>query len=146
MPFIYLAFLASLIIIVYAAATTYLADLSFAWHPSLWFNVAWWLFFPLAPVLVYGAASLTFRGFVRFHEVMQCRQTTTRGWGKVGRVLLYGVGAPTLSYTVAAIGADIAHAMPKPVQGDWKVAVGLMALFLFISLLGWVSSWLRASK
>lgn len=146
LPFIYLAFLASLIILFYAAVTTYLADLSFAWHPSLWFNVVWWLLFPLAPGLVYVAAWLTFGGFVRFHEVMQCRQTATRGWGKVGRVFLYGVGAPALSYTVAAIGADIAHAMPKPVQGDWKVAVGLMVLFLFISLLGSAFSWLRASR
>jgi hypothetical protein len=64
---------------------------------------------------------------------MQYRQVEFKGWRKAGRVLLYGVGAPTLSYTVGALGADVAHAMPKPAEGDWKVAVAIMAGMFAIS-------------
>lgn len=146
LPFIYLAFLASFILIVYGVITAFLADLSYAWHPSLWFNVTWWIFFPLAPFVIYLSAWITLGGFVRFYKVMQYRQTATRGWGKVGRVFLYGVGAPALSYTAAAIGVNIAHAMPKPAEGDWKIAVGLVAFVVAISLLGSALSWLKRAS
>jgi hypothetical protein len=132
LPFIYLAFLASVLMIVYAGITVLWADLSFAWHPSLWFDFAWNWGFPVGPFLVWIATWITGASFVRFYEVMQHRQAEFRGWKKVGRVLLYGVGAPALSYTVAVLGADVARAMPKPAEGDWKIAVGIVAVILAI--------------
>jgi MFS family permease len=146
LPFIYLAFLASIIIIVYAAIVVLIADCSYAWHPSLWLSVVWWIFFPLGPFLVYLAAAMTSAAFIRFYEVMQYRQTRFRGWKKVGRVLLYGVGAPALSDTIAALGADVAHAMPKPVQGDWKIAVGFMALIYVIGITRSIHSWVTRTR
>src|SRR5579863_3601181 len=131
-PFIYLAFLASVLMVVYAGITVLLADLSFAWHPSLWFNFAWNWGFPLGSLLVWLATWITGVSLVRFYAVMQYGQANFRRWGKVGRVLLYGVGAPALSYTIAALGADVARAMPKPVEGDWKIAVGIMAAIMAI--------------
>jgi len=136
LPFIYLGFLASAIIIVYAGFAVILAELSFAWHPSLWFLSGTEWIFPVGPILVWLATWVTGVSFVRFYEVMQYRQTKFTGWKKAGRALFYGVGAPALSYTLAALGADAAHAMPKPVSGDWKIAVGLVAIILVISLVG----------
>jgi hypothetical protein len=129
--------LASAIIIVYAGVAVLLADLSFAWHPSLWFNFAWNWAFPLSAIFVWLAILITGTSFVRFYEVMQQRQTNFKGWKKFGRVVLYGVGAPALSYTIAALGADVAHVMPKPVEGDWKIAVGIAAAIVVV---GGVSS------
>jgi hypothetical protein len=133
LPIIYLAFLASAIIIAYAGAAVLLADLSFAWHPSLWFNFAWNWAFPLGAFLVWLAIWITCASFLRFYEVMQHGQANSRGWKKVGLVFLYGVGAPALSYTMAAIGADVAHAMPRPAKGDWKIAAGIAAIIVVVA-------------
>jgi hypothetical protein len=133
LPLIYLAFLASLVMVVYAGITVLWADLAFAWHPSIWFDFAWNWGFPVGPILVWIAAWMTGASFLRFYQVMQYRQVDFRGWRKAGRALLYGVGAPALSYTIGALGADVAHAMPKPAEGDWKVAVAIMAVLFAIS-------------
>jgi hypothetical protein len=132
LPLIYLAYLASVIIIAYAGVTVLLADLSFAWHPSLWFNFAWNWALPVGGILVWLAIWITCAGFVQFYEVMQYRRSDIGGWKKIGQVFLYGLCAPTLSYTLAALGADVAHAMPKPAEGDWKIAVGIAAIIIFI--------------
>jgi hypothetical protein len=144
-PLIYLAFLESAIIIVYAVVVVFVADFSFAWHPALWISPTWWIWwlvFPVAPGLVYLAIWITAVGFVRFFAIMQRQQTKTRGWKKVGLVLLYGIGAPSLSYTVAALGADAAHAMPKPAEGDWKIAVGVLVVVITLALLTEAWRWL----
>jgi len=132
LPFIYLAFLASVLMIVYAAVTILFADFFFAWHPSLWFDSAWNWGFPVGPFLAWLAIWITGVSFIRFYKIMQYRQAEFKGWKKVRRILLYGVGAPALSYTVAALAADVALAMPKPVEGDWKIAVGISAVILGI--------------
>ena len=135
-PLVYLGFLASAIIILYAGVVALLADLSFAWHPSLWFNLPTrFIFLPLAPFLVYVAWWMTAVCFVRFFAVMQWRQTEFTGWRRFWRVVLFGVGAPAVSYSIAALGADAAHAIPKPLEGDWKVAVGLVTIGLVISFI-----------
>jgi hypothetical protein len=144
LPLIYLAFLASAIIIAYAGVTVLLADLSFAWHPSLWFNFAWNWAFPVGAILVWLAIVITGTSFVRFYEVMQQRQTNFKGWKKFGTVVLYGVGAPALSYTMAALGADVAHVMPKPVEGDWKIAVGIAAAIVVVAAVSSVISRISA--
>lgn len=133
-PLVYEAFFCSAIMIVYAGAIALLAILSFAWHPSLWFSVlAGWILLPIIPLVFYLAVSLTAVGFVRFHKAMQYTQTSIRGWKRFWQVLLYGVAVPAATYTIAAIGVDLTHAMPKPVPGDWKIAVGLAALFVAIN-------------
>ena len=146
LPLIYLAFLASAIMIVYAGITVIAADISFAFHPSLWFKLAWILGFPFGPCLVWFSLWITGASFVRFYEVMQYRQTDFRGLKKVGRVLLYGVGAPALSYTIAALGADIAHAMPKPSKGDWKIVVSIVAVILVINAISAVTSFIQTKR
>ncbi len=133
LPIIYLAFLASGIIIAYAGVAVLLADLSFAWHPSLWLNFAWNWAFPLGAIFVWLAIWITSSSFIRFYDVMQYGRANPKGWKKVALVFLYGVGAPALSYTMAAIGADVAHAMPRPAEGDWKIAIGIGAIIVVIA-------------
>ena len=131
--------------IVYAWMTVLWADVSFAWHPSLWFGSSWqWI---VGPLLVWLAAWMTGASFRRFFGVMQYRQSAIKGWRKVGRVLLYGVCAPALSYTIAALGgADVAHAIPKPVEGDWKIAVGIAGTIIAIAVLSSAISKLRRTE
>jgi len=132
--------------IVYAGITVLWADLSLVWHPSLWFNFAWIFFFSLGLFLVWLAIVITAASFVRFYELMQYRQIDFRGWRKAGRVLLYGVGTPALSYTVGALGADVARAMPKPAEGDWKIVVAIMGMILAISAMASTITRLRARR
>jgi hypothetical protein len=146
LPFIYLAFLAAVLMIVYAGITVLWADLSFAWHPSLWFDSAWNWGFPLGPFLVWIAIWITAVSFIRFYEVMQYRQVVLTRWKKVGRVFLFGVGAPALSYAVAVLGAYVARAMPKPAEGDWKVAVGIMAAIFAIGATASTISHIRSKR
>lgn len=147
LPLIYLAFLASLAIVVYAAVVVFVADWSFVWHPSLWLNPVWGFCFPLGAFLVYVAGVITATAFIRFFEVMRYGQIRFKGWNRIGRVFLYGVGAPALSYTVAAIGADVAHAMPKPVEGDWKISVAIAVLISVVSIASSIHHWVKkASK
>jgi len=134
LPIVYLSFLASFIIIIYAGILAFLADFYHAWHSSLWFNSMWWAYFFIMPVLVYIAALVAVRGFVRFYEVMQYGQIASKGWSKFGRILLYGLGAPALSYAVASIGVELTHRMPKPVPGDWKIALAGAAILLAIGV------------
>jgi hypothetical protein len=136
LPFIYLAFLASALMIAYAGITVIFADITFVWHPSLWFNFAWNWGFPVGLILVWLAAWITGASFVRFYSLMQYGQSSARRWKRVGLVLLYGVGAPTLSYTMAALGADVARVMPKPFKGDWKIAVGIVVALIGFSAIG----------
>ena len=147
LPFIYLAFLASALMIVYAGIAVLLADLSLAWHPSLWFFSSWvdWGFV-LGPILVWLALWITGVSLVRFYEVMQHCQSRFKGWKKAGRVFLYGVGAPAISYTIAALGAGMARAMPKPVEGDWKIAVGIMLGIMVIGVITSTISRIRATR
>ncbi|HUY14054.1 MAG TPA: hypothetical protein VMX16_10570 [Terriglobia bacterium] len=142
-PLIYRFFFASVILIVYAGISSYLADLSYLLHPSLWLSLSWCLASSAAPFLIWLSGMVTIAGFARFYEVMQYRQTRWRGWGRAGRVILFGVGAPTLSFAIAAVGVSIVHAMPKPVPGDWKLAVIIAAVVLLIWSASSVHAWLK---
>jgi hypothetical protein len=143
LPIIYLAFLASALMIIYAGIAVIFADISLAWHPSLWFNSASNAGFPVGPALVLLAAWITGVSFVRFYSNMQYGQTISRRWKRAGLVLLYGVGAPTLTYTLAALGADVARAMPKPAEGDWKIAVGILVAIVAIGVIASTISRIR---
>jgi hypothetical protein len=139
-PIVYLAFVESLIVVVYAWVNVIWKDISYAWHPSLWLSFSAWLFLVLSIVLAHVATVVTVGGLARFHQTMRY-ESRYHGWGKLGRVLLYGVGAPALSYPLAALASDAARAMPTPAQGDWKVAVGLVALFFLIAAVVSAASW-----
>ncbi len=143
LPFIFYPFLTSVIIIIYAGILTFLADFYFAIHPSLWFNIAWWIYFFIIPMVVFGAAYIMFGGFIRFYETMQYKQSGSRGWKKFGQVLLYGIGAPMLSYTLAAFGADVTHNMPRPASGDWKIGLILILIIPTIAILISIFSWAK---
>jgi hypothetical protein len=143
LPVIYVAFLASVLMIIYAGITVIFADISFAWHPSLWFNFAWNWGFPVGLILVWLAAWITGVSFVRFYSLMQYGQTSLRGWKRVGLVILCGVGAPTLTYTLAALGADVARVMPKPAEGDWKIAVGILVAIMAVRAIASIISHIR---
>ena len=139
-PIVYLAFVESLIVVVYAWVNVIWKDTSYAWHPSLWLSISAWFFLVLSIVLAHAATVVTIGGLSRFHQTMWY-ESRYHGWGKFGRVLLYGVGAPALSYPLAALASDAARAMPTPAHGDWKVAVGLVALFFLIAVVGSAASW-----
>jgi hypothetical protein len=143
LPFIIYPYLASIIMIIYAVTLCLLADFYFGIHPSLWLNVAWWIYFFAVPIGVFFAVWITFRGLIRFYELMQYRQMRSRGWKKFGLVLLYGIGAPILSYSIAAFGADIIHNMPRPSSGDWKIVLFLVLIIFIIAVLIWIFSWIK---
>jgi hypothetical protein len=139
-PFVFLAFFCSIIAIIFSAVKVFTADVSFIWHASLWFNVFWWIFLVVGTPLVGAAANITAVGFIRFYEVMQYGQTRFKGWRKAGRILLYGVAAPALSYAIAALAAIVAHSMPRPSQGDWKIELGLATFVAIITATIWIHS------
>jgi hypothetical protein len=141
-PVVYFAFVESLIIVAYAWVNVMWKDTSYAWHPSLWFSLSAWFFLVLGFALAYAATLVAFGGLVRFHQTME-HGSEFHGWGKIGKILLYGVGAPALSYPLAALASDAAHAMPTPARGDWKLAVGLTGVFFVIGIIGSVAPWLR---
>jgi hypothetical protein len=143
LPFIFYPFLTSFIIISYAGVLTFLADFYFAIHPSIWFNVAWWIYFFIIPLVVFGAAWIMFGGFMRFYEIMQYKQIESRGWKKFGQVLLYGIGAPILSYGLAAFGANVTHNMPRPATRDWKIGLILILIMPTIAILVSIFSWIK---
>lgn len=143
-PLIYRFFFASVILTVYAGISAYLADLSYAVHPSLWLSLSSWFALEVAPVVIWVSGVVTVGGFAKFYEAMQYQQTKWRGWGKVGRVVLFGLGAPALSYSIAIVGVGIVHMMPKPVPGDWKVAVILAGIVLVIWIVASIRGWLKA--
>lgn len=143
LPFIIYPYLASIIMIIYAGALSFLVNFYFGIHPSLWLNVAWWIYFFIIPMGVFFAVWITFRGLIRFYEVMRYKQTWSSGWKKFGLVLLYGIGAPILSYTIAAFGADITHNMPRPTSGDWKIGLILVLIIPTIAILISIFSWIK---
>lgn len=143
LPFIFYPFLASIIIIIYAGILTFLVGYYFSIHPSLWFNIAWWFYFFIIPMAVFFAGWITFGGFIRFYEVMQYKQTEPKGWKKFGQVLLYGIGAPMLSYAIAAFGANVTHNMPKPATGDWKIGFILILIIPTIAIIISIFSWVK---
>ncbi len=142
-PIVNMAFLGSLIIVTYGIVVDFLVDFYYAWHPSLWLKLDWWAYFASVPLLLYLAAWLTVGGFIRFYEVMQHRRSRPKGWGKFGRAVLYGVGAPALSYTLAAFGVRVTHLMPKPATGDWKIALAFVVILLAIGLGISAYSWVK---
>lgn len=142
-PFIIYPFLATFIIVTYAGILVALVDLYFAIHPSLWFKISWWFFVFFMPILgVIAMYTLGF-AFVRFWELMQYKQTRSKGWGRFGKVLLYGIGLPILAFIIASFVADTAHNMPKPAAGDWKIGLGLLGIIPTIALVVYIFSWLK---
>jgi len=143
LPFIFYPFLASAIIVIYAGILTFLVDFYFAIHPSLWIKITWWVYFFIIPMVIFGAAWIMFGGFVRFYEVMQYKQVESKGWKKFGQVLLYGIGAPILSYALAGFGANVTHNMPRPATGDWKIGVILILTITIIAVIVSIFSWIK---
>lgn len=135
-----------MILTVYAGISAYLADLSYAWHPSLWLSLSSWFALAIAPAVIWLSWVVTAGGFARFYEAMQYRQTKWSGWGRVGRVVLFGLGAPILSCGIADAGVGIVHMIPKPVPGDWKVAVILAGIVLLIWIATSIHGWLKAKR
>lgn len=140
LPFIIYSFLATFIIVIYAGILVTLADLYFAIHPSLWLKVSWWAFVLFMPMLGMTAIYILWFAFVRFWELMQYKQTKSKGWGRFGKVLLYGIGAPILASVIAYFVANVAHNMPKPVVGDWKIGIGLILIIPTIALIVYIFS------
>ncbi len=143
LPFIIYPFLSSFIIVTYAGILALLADFYHIIHPSLWLNLTWWLYFFIVPILVYIAIIIIIGGFVRFFGIMQYSQTKSHGWKKFKQVLIYGIGAPILSYFIAVVCANITHKMPRPISGDWKLGLILIFIIPLISILISVFSWIK---
>ena len=143
LPFIFYPFLASTIIVIYAGILTFLVNFYFGIHPSLWFNIAWWIYFFIIPMVVFGAAWIMIGGFIRFYEIMQYKQIESKGWKKFGQVLLYGIGAPILAYTLAAFCANVTHNMPRPATGDWKIGLILIFIIPIIAFIVSIFSWIK---
>ena len=143
LPFIFYPFLASFIIVIYEAILSFLVDYYFAIHPSLWFKFAWWIYFFIVPMVVSGATLIMFGGFIRFCEIMQYKQAESKGWKKFGQVFLYGIGAPVLSYALAAFGANVIHGMPRPTTGDWKIGLILILIIPTIAILVSIFLWIK---
>jgi len=143
LPFIIYSFLATFIIAVYAGVLVALADLYFVIHPSLWLKISWWGFLFFMPVLGMIAIYILGFAFVRFWELMQYRQTKSKGWGRFGKILLYGIGAPILASVIAYFVANVAHNMPKPATGDWKIGLCLLGIIPTITLVVYIFSWIK---
>lgn len=143
LPFIIYSFLATFIIVAYAGILVALADIYFTIHPSLWLKISWWGFLFFMPVLGMIAIYILGFAFVRFWELMQYRQTKSKGWERFGKILLYGIGAPVLSFFIAGFIADVAYNMPKPATGDWKIGLGLLGIIPTIVLVVYIFSWIK---
>jgi len=142
LPFIIYSFLATTIIVIYASILVFLADFYYAIHPSIWFS-SWIIYFFIMPFLTMIAIYVLGLSFARFWELMQYGQTKSRGWGRFGKVLLYGIGAPALSFFIAGWVAAITHNMPRPIAGDWKIGIGLILVVPTIALIAYIFSWIK---
>lgn len=142
LPLIIYSFLATAIIVIYASILVFLADFYYAIHPSIWFS-SWIIYFLIMPFLAMIAIYVLGLSFAKFWELMQYGQTKSRGWGRFGKVLLYGIGAPVLSFFIAGWVADITHNMPRPTAGDWKIGIGLILVIPTIALIAHIFSWIK---
>jgi hypothetical protein len=143
LPLVVYPYLASLIMTIYAGVLAFLANFYVALHPSLWFSFGWMAGFWLNPTAVYGAFWLVFQGMERFLLVMALGPSRMRKLAKFWRVMLYGLLAPALAFSVAAISASFTHALPKPTPGDWKIGLAISGGFAVLSLGAQAFSWLR---
>jgi uncharacterized protein DUF6804 len=132
LPLVFYPFLASAIMILFAWARVLWADFSYAWHPSLWFSSTSWLLVAIGPALLWGSVYIAAGGLIRFFSAMRYGRNPLNFWQKFGRAVLYGIGAPALSYTLAALSVDAARALPRPASGDWKIAVVVTAIIASI--------------
>jgi hypothetical protein len=131
--------LATAVMILYAGVLSFLADFYLAFHPSLWFDFAWLAYCFIGPCLVYGAGHLLLKGVANFALLMQFQQHQVSGGKRFWKVIWYGILFPMFAFALARIAAAIAHNLPKPSAGDWKIGIALMALPLLIGL--GVSAW-----
>lgn len=138
LPIIIYPFLSSLLIALYLSLITLIADFYFGIHPSLWFNIIWWIYSILSPIIVMLVFWMIYVGFSRFWSLMQYNQNLSKGWKKILKVLLYGLIMPAISYSLAAIGASIIHNMPKPAFKDWKIGLILLLVIPSLGFISWV--------
>jgi len=143
LPFVLYPFLSSFVIVTYAGILALLADFYHIIHPSLWLNIVWWIYFFIVPTIVFIAIYIIINGFIRFFEIMQYSQTESHGWKKFKQIIIYGIGAPILSYFIAVICANITHRMPRPISGDWKLGLIFIFIIPVISILASVFSWIK---
>jgi hypothetical protein len=143
LPLVVYPYLASLIMALYAGVLAFLSSYYVAFHPSLWFSFGWMASFGLNPIAVYFAFWLVFQGMERFLTVMAHGPSRMRKLAKFWRVILYGLLAPALAFSVAAISASFTHALPKPAAGDWKIGLAIGGGFAVLSLGAQAVSWVR---
>lgn len=143
LPFIIYPYLTSLIILIYSGILIFIADFYFMFHPSVWFKFTWWFYFAFAPLLVIFAAGAMFGGFPRFWEIMQHKQTESRGWKKFGQILLFGIGAPVLAWALAYFGANITHNIPKGKPGEAKIVLIIIGIIVSVGVIISFFSWIK---
>lgn len=141
LPLVVYPYLASLIMAMYAGVLAFLSSFYVAFHPSLWFSFGWMASFGLNPIAVYIAFWLVFQGMERFLKVMAYGPSKRRKLAKFWRVILYGLLAPALAFSVAAISASFTHALPKPTASDWKIGLAITGGFAVLSLGGQALAW-----
>lgn len=142
-PIVLYSFLATLIIAIHAGILVFLNGFYFTFHPSLWLKFSWLAFMFFVPILGFIPIYLLGFAFVRFWELMQYKQDSSKGWKRFGKILLYGIGAPGLASLIAYTVAEIAHNMPRPITGDWKIGIGFALLVPSIALIVYIFSWIK---
>jgi hypothetical protein len=141
MPLILYPFFASFVIIIYAIIIFFLSYFYIGIHPSLWgylFSIVYFLI----PIGVYFSAYLTIYAFGRFFELMQYGQSSDKGWKRFGKVLLFGLIVPIVTYFIASYAAELIHNLPTPAKGDWKIGLyiflGFYGIFGLFSIYNWL--------
>jgi len=134
-PVIYFPYLCTIIIVLSAWVYTLLKDVSYAWHPSLWFSLSAWFWLFVGLFAAAFAVVLVAQGLLRFQETLRLGSPFVFSH-KLGRVILYGIGAPALAYFCAQFSIVAARSMPTPAHGDWKIAVGGTLLLILLGLIG----------
>jgi hypothetical protein len=135
LPFVGYPWLATMVIVPYVIAGIFASGLSsLRLDPSSFFlgpvlsallspNGIWRV---MVVVLLIAAVFVTVQSLRRFVAAMQHTRTSGRFW----RVLVFGVGAPIVAWTIAFLGVGMTH-LRSPV-GDWVVVACLVVGFLFL--------------
>jgi len=145
LPLIFSPYLASLLLAMYVFIKSFIVEINFSIHPSLWLSFSYWFFFIILWPLIMSPFYLLFWGFFKFWKLMQIKIDKNKSNKFINFLKIFSCGIiiPIITWYLSNISIIVMDNLPKPAIGDLKIFLWIVGVFLIIIVGGLLIEFFR---